>query len=131
MKRGSLFAAALVLIGGTLRIVGYGAAAPVPRGNEPRQHESNVNTAKNVPQTPYFAKFAGTIREFYGVKDSSSGGNLSLASYFKTLQRSWALWALRTASQCNSSSLFFLTRCTRIWDSSSTAARKPFSKLRR
>ena len=88
MKRGSLFAAALVLIGGTLRIVGYGAAAPVPRGNEPRQHESNVNTAKNVPQTPYFAKFAGTIREFYGVKDSSSGGNLSLASYFKTLQRS-------------------------------------------
>jgi hypothetical protein len=86
MKRGGLFVAALFLISGVLRISGPGATAPAPQGVERTQKTEKANAGKNTPEIPYVEKFNAQIKAFYGVAESDSGQDNSLASFFKALQ---------------------------------------------
>ncbi|MGC1613310.1 MAG: hypothetical protein WA736_01365 [Candidatus Acidiferrum sp.] len=85
MKRGGLFLAAFLLIGGMLRIAGPGAASPAAQGSESLRKTNDTKTVKNAPKIPYLAKFAGEIKEFYGVQEAGSGAGTDLASYFEGL----------------------------------------------
>jgi hypothetical protein len=85
MKKGSLLLAAFLLISGTLRMAGPGAAAPMQREKETQQKAKNEEAQKNPPKIPYLEKFAAEIEQFYGLEEGSSGKNTDLPSHFKAL----------------------------------------------
>ncbi|MGB6959076.1 MAG: hypothetical protein WBF01_01630 [Candidatus Acidiferrum sp.] len=86
MKRGSLLFAALLLVGGMLRMTEPGASAPFTQGGEAPGKTKDTKNEKDSPKILYLAKFAGKIEEFYGVKEAGHGAGANLASYFEALQ---------------------------------------------
>src|SRR5690348_18478383 len=85
MKRGGLIFAALLLIGGVLRLTGPGAISPGQQGAEALTKTQNQLSQGALPKTPYLEKFAGKITEFYGLQKSESAKGADLASYFEAL----------------------------------------------
>lgn len=88
MKRGGLIFAALLLIGGVLRLTGPAAVSPEQQGAEALTKTQNKLSQGALPKIPYLEKFAGKIMEFYGLQKSESAKGTDLASYFQALHTS-------------------------------------------
>jgi hypothetical protein len=82
MRRGGLYFAALVLIGGFLRLTGPGQGSA--------QNEKETSQQKNTPREatvrkiPYLEKLSGKIDEFYGVGQNSPPQLTDVASHLKS-----------------------------------------------
>src|SRR5690242_21643022 len=88
MKRGGLIFAALLLIGGVLRLTGPAAVSPEQQGAEALTKTQNKLSQGSLLKIPYLEKLAGKIMEFYGLQKSESAKETDFASYFEALHSS-------------------------------------------
>src|SRR5262245_50918390 len=78
MKQGSLLLAALVLVGGLLRLTGPATLSPGQDQDASRKSAGSAHHAR----TPYPDEIASTIQDFYGAPAENAPPDASLAAHW-------------------------------------------------